>query len=71
MRFEGELLRADHHLCRDAATPEQARGHGRTLQAEGSLRVPNAGVIDSVADPIGDVSWRFLDAHSPVADDVM
>ncbi len=71
MRFEREFLRADHHLRRDAATPEQARGHRRTLQAKGSLRIPNAGAIDSVADPIGDVSWRSLAVRVPVADNAM
>src|SRR5260370_39203374 len=71
MRFEGELLRTDHHPRRDAVTPEQARGQRRTLQAKGPLRVPNAGVIDSVAHPIGYVSWRFLAAHAPVADNAM
>jgi len=66
--FEWQLLRTYDHPSRETATPKKARRHGRPLQAEGALGIPDARMIDGRAHSIG-VGRHFLIVDFPVAND--
>src|SRR6266436_6015682 len=71
MRFERNLLRAEHHFGGNAGASEEASGHCSALQTVDAFGVPHEGVVHGFANALDCLVACFIARYGPVVNDAM